>query len=98
MPARYQTDFAEKIFATTGDLTERAEARLRVIFGPSYGSDELRPAVADWIERLEFAATGWQKDFKIGSINTHPLFRRLYFVVSELAHPGFRGGEMAWKP
>lgn len=83
MPYRYQNEFVAKIVATKDDLTERAEARLQAIFGPGYARDELRPAVADWVERLEFAATGWQKDFKIGSINTHPLFRRLYFVVSE---------------
>ncbi len=82
MPSRYQNEFVAKIVATKDDLTERAEARLQAIFGPGYARDELRPAVADWVERLEFAATGWQPgDGNQG--DTRKVFQHLYFVVSE---------------
>ncbi len=86
MPRAYRTRFVDKITSTTGELTPQIEAALRDIYGTSHGSDALRPAIADWAERLEFAATGWRPDWEAGHVNGRVLIPLLHKVVEEFYH------------
>ncbi len=83
MPSPYQTEFVDKITSTTDELTPDIEAALQDIYGTSYGSDALRPAVADWAERLEFAATGWRPGWEAGQVDGRALIPLLHKVVQE---------------